>query len=111
MYTELPALLSKSDDFNIDGLSKSLLAAAGDVEAQKKKILSNAVAQTYLSGASKDSPHLILAMTPDRVASMLADSMNLVDGKTHQARYLAYIESLRSDLKERYLEGLAVLTQ
>ncbi|MFG6460092.1 calcium-binding protein [Roseateles sp. DXS20W] len=105
MYTELPELLAKAGDFEIDGVNKSAIAV-GDVEVQKSKVLSNAIAQTFLSGAKKDYPGVFAEMTPEKMASMLADESILIDGKTYKARLLEFSSIFSQEVNARYLAGV-----
>jgi|GEM_PF-972242 len=85
MQTEIPELLKKSGDFEIDGISKNLIAAAGDLEAQKGMVLTNAITHTFVSGLRLDdstSWGRYTGMTPELVNTLLGDGTILSDGKT-----------------------------
>jgi Ca2+-binding RTX toxin-like protein len=108
MKTEIPALLAKPGDFEIDGLNKS--GFSGDPELQKSKVLTSAIAQTYASGISSTSTGNYLQMTPEKFSQWMADGNNT-------ARINGYIGTLGAEAKPRFdaaskltLKGLDLLS-
>src|SRR5690606_189221 len=108
MQTELPALLAKTGDFQIDGLNKSVITAAGDLELQKSKVLTSAITQTYLSGVSGTSAGNYMAMTPEKLNQMLSDGQTKTDGKTHFERLNEFTSGLSPEVKTRYNAAVSV---
>jgi hypothetical protein len=105
LQTELPALLAKTGNPMVDGVSLDQLKSAG-VEGGTNAVLSNAITQTHLSldDLSPESLNKYKNFTPDQVEAELSkgNKLSLLSG---------VVDYLPSDLRDRFHVGQSVMQE
>ena len=114
MRSELPALLAKVGDFEINGVSKDVIVAqagAKNLERQIDRVLALAIKETFVSGITgavgvASNSLAFLQMTAEKAEEYLNNNNLIVGGKTNLQRFNEYFDSGAADqVAGRYWAG------
>ena len=104
MQTELPALLVRGGNFQVDGVDINHLRGISGTDAARSAILTMAESQTFFSDVRSSSVTGYISLTPDDVARAMEDPVKLT-------RYQAFVDSLEAARRLRYETGINGMVQ